>query len=141
VATFHPAFDSKIRNLISSTQLLTYQLHAPFLANYDQVIIFSTSQRDFLVKLGVPEEKLAIIPNGVDVNKYCPGPSNIKAQYNADCLFIYLGRIMPEKNVESLLKAWKKTNLGDRCKLLIVGDGPLTPSLKPFYGKKMVLSG
>jgi len=92
VATFHPAFDSKIRNLISSTQLLTYQLHAPFLANYDKVIIFSTSQRDFLVKLGVPEEKLAIIPNGVDVNKYCPGPSNIKAQYNADVyLFISVG--------------------------------------------------
>jgi glycosyltransferase involved in cell wall biosynthesis len=43
---------------------------------------------------------------------------------------------MPEKNVESLLKAWKKTSLGDRCKLLIVGDGPLTPSLKPFYGEE-----
>jgi glycosyltransferase involved in cell wall biosynthesis len=43
---------------------------------------------------------------------------------------------MPEKNVESLLKAWKKTNLGGRCKLLIVGDGPLTPSLKPFYGEE-----
>jgi glycosyltransferase involved in cell wall biosynthesis len=136
VATFHPAFDSKIRNLISSTQLLTYQLHAPFLANYDKVIIFSASQRDFLVKLGVPEEKLAIIPNGVDIKKYCPGPSNIKAQYNAESLFVYLGRIMPEKNVESLLKAWKKTDLGDRCKLLIVGDGPLTPSLKPFYGEE-----
>jgi glycosyltransferase involved in cell wall biosynthesis len=140
VATFHPPFDSKIRNLISSTQLLTYQLHAPILANYDKVIIFSTSQRDLLVKLGVPEERLAIIPNGVDTEKYCPSPSDIKTKYkikyNADLLFVYLGRIAPEKNVESLLKAWKEADLGSKCRLLIVGDGVLTPSLKPFYGEE-----
>ena len=33
VATFHPPFDSKIRNLKSSTQYLTYQLYAPFLSH------------------------------------------------------------------------------------------------------------
>jgi glycosyltransferase involved in cell wall biosynthesis len=136
VATFHPPFDSKIRNFKSSTQLLTYQLHAPFLANYDKVIIFSTSQRDLLVRLGVPSEKLAIIPNGVDVQKYSPGPSFVKQRYQADRLFVYLGRIATEKNVEALLKAWKRADLGESCKLLIVGNGPLTPSLQPFYGEE-----
>lgn len=134
VATFHPPFDSKIRNLKSSTQLLTYQLHAPSLAKYDKVIVFSRSQRDLLVKLGVPADRLAVIPNGVDVDKYSPGLSSLKQRFNAKRIFLYLGRIAAEKNVEGLLKAWKRANLGADCKLLIVGDGPLTSSLQPVYG-------
>ncbi|MEB3191632.1 MAG: glycosyltransferase family 4 protein [Snowella sp.] len=134
VATFHPPFDSKLRNLSSSTQFLTYQLYAPFLAQYDKVIIFSHLQRNLLVKLGVPRRKLIIIPNGVDIDKYSPGFSEIKQQYQAKRLFVYLGRIAPEKNIESLLKAWKASDLGNDCKLLIVGDGLLKSTLQPNYG-------
>jgi len=134
VATFHPPFDSKLRNLKSSTQFLTYQLYAPFLARYDGVIVFSRLQRDLLVKLGVPQKKLAVIPNGVDEKKYSPGYSNLKYHFHAQCLFIYLGRLATEKNVEALLKAWKYSKMGDGCKLLVVGDGPTAPTLKPFYG-------
>ena len=136
VATFHPAFDSKIRNLKSSTQYLTYQLYAPFLANYDQVIIFSRMQRDLLIRLGVPSEKLVIIPNGVDVQKYSPGYSTLKYQLRAKRLFVYQGRISTEKNVEALLKAWKHSEMGHDSKLLIVGDGHLRASLQPIYGKE-----
>jgi glycosyltransferase involved in cell wall biosynthesis len=136
VATFHPPFDSKLRNLSSSTQFLTYQLYAPFLAQYDKVIVFSQLQRHLLVKLGVPRGRLVIIPNGVDVDKYSPGESPIKDQFKAERLFVYLGRIAPEKNVESLLKAWRHCEMGNECQLLIVGDGPLKPSLQMNYGKE-----
>lgn len=97
VATFHPPFDGKRRNLKSGTQLLTYQLYAPFLAQYDQVIIFSQLQRNFLVRLGVPLETLAVIPNGVDVQKYAPGASTLKSDLRAKRLFVYQGRISAEK--------------------------------------------
>jgi len=136
VATFHPPFDSKLRNLSSSTQFLTYQLYAPFLAQYDKVIVFSQLQRHLLVKLGVPRSRLVIIPNGVDVDKYSPGESPIKSQFKAKRLFVYLGRIAPEKSVESLLKAWRHCEMGHECQLLIVGDGPLKPSLQMNYGKE-----
>lgn len=135
VATFHPAFDSKIRTLKSSTQYLTYQLYAPFLARYDKVIVFSRLQRNLLMKLGVPRQKLAVIPNGVDVEKYSPGPSNFKSEVDAERLFVYQGRISLEKNVESMLKAWKHSNLGKGSKLVIVGDGILTSTLRPFYNE------
>lgn len=134
IATFHPPFDSKLRNLKSSTQFLTYQLYAPFLANYHKVIVFSRLQQELLMKLGVPQERLAVIPNGVDLNKYSPGLSYVKSQFRAKRLFVYVGRIATEKNVEALLKAWKHINMGEESKLLIVGDGPLKPSLEPFYG-------
>ncbi|MDR9402898.1 MAG: glycosyltransferase family 4 protein [Halothece sp. Uz-M2-17] len=136
VATFHPPFDSKLRNIKSSTQFLTYQLYAPFLAHYDGVIIFSRIQRDLLMRLGVPEEKLAVIPNGVDETRYSPGKSDLKAHFGAERLFVYQGRVSTEKNVESLLRAWKYCRFGNDSKLVIVGDGPLVSSLKPFYNKR-----
>ncbi len=136
IATFHPPFDSKLRNFKSSTQFLTYQLYAPFLAHYDKVIIFSRLQQELLMKLGVNQEKLVIIPNGVDTAKYSPGISYVKSQIKAKRLFVYVGRIATEKNVEALLKAWKHLDMGKETKLLIVGDGPLKPSLEPFYGRE-----
>lgn len=136
VATFHPPFDSKIRNLKSSTQYLTYQLYAPFLARYDSTIVFSDIQRDLLIKLGVPAQKVVVIPNGVDEQKYTPGYSSLKYQLQAKKLFVYQGRIATEKNVEALLKAWKHCQMGDDCKLLIVGDGSLRASLQPHYSKQ-----
>jgi glycosyltransferase involved in cell wall biosynthesis len=136
VATFHPPFDSKLRNLKSSTQYFTYQLYAPCLANYDQVIVFSAIQKDILVKLGVPDSTVTIIPNGVDETKYIPGKNTYKQAIGAEHLFIYQGRIAPEKNVEALLKAWRLAKMGDNCKLLMVGDGPLKSSLELFYNKE-----
>ena len=136
VATFHPPFDSKIRNIKSSTQYLTYQLYAPFLARYDRTIVFSEIQRDLLIKLGVPSDRVAIIPNGVDEQKYSPGYSSLKYQLRAKKLFVYQGRIATEKNIEALLKAWKLADLGNECQLLMVGDGPNRSSLQLNYGKE-----
>jgi glycosyltransferase involved in cell wall biosynthesis len=136
VATFHPPFDSKLRNLTSSTQFFTYQLYAPFLANYDRTIVFSRLQEQLLMKLGVPRAKLAVIPNGVDAQKYSPGVSEIEDRFDAKRLFVYLGRISTEKNIEALLKAWKHSKMGSDSQLLIVGDGPLTATLRPFYNEE-----
>jgi glycosyltransferase involved in cell wall biosynthesis len=134
ISTFHTPYDGKRRNATSTTQLLAYQLYAPFLAKYDRTIIFSEEQQDLLVKLGVSRDRLVVIPNGVDDRKYTPGTSNIKAEFNAKQIYVYQGRISTEKNVEALLKAWKYCNMGNYgCKLLLVGDGPLKPTLETFY--------
>lgn len=133
VATFHTPFDHKLRNIKSGTQHLTYQIYAPFLANYDRVIVFSQVQREMLNRLGVPKHRVAVIPNGVDVEKYSPGPSRFKEELGADRVFVYQGRLATEKNVESLLKAWKKSEMGPGCLLVIVGDGPMEASLQASY--------
>lgn len=135
VATFHPPFDRKVRSLTSGTQHLTYQLYAPCLASYDRVIVFSELQRDLLSKLGVPASTVAVIPNGVDTLKYSPGPSSFKAEMGAQSLFVYQGRLSPEKNVEALLRGWRQARMGDHSRLVIVGNGPLAASLKMFYGE------
>jgi glycosyltransferase involved in cell wall biosynthesis len=74
VATFHPPFDASLRNLTAGTQQLTYQLYAPSLARYDRVIVFSELQAEVLQRLGVPANRLAVIPNGVDTDLWQPTP-------------------------------------------------------------------
>lgn len=136
VATFHPPFDRNLRNLQANTQFLAYQLYAPFLARYDRAIVFSELQRDLLARRGVPAEKLAVVPNGVDERLYSPATTYLKSYFGADRLFVYQGRLSSEKNVAALLRAWQHARLGARCKLAIVGDGPLYNVLRNLYGKE-----
>ncbi|MGB3612203.1 MAG: glycosyltransferase family 4 protein [Elainellaceae cyanobacterium] len=137
VATFHPAFDVQRRNLTSNTQQLTYQIYAPCLAEYDRVIVFSDIQRQLLHHLGVPRSRISVIPNGVDSEKYSPGLSYHKAHFQADRLFVYQGRLSLEKNVESLLRAWKQSDMGPTSRLVIMGNGPLESMLRTMYGKDL----
>ena len=137
IATFHPPFDSKIRSLSASTQQLTYQLYAPSLARFDKVIVFSEIQADVLNKLGVKEKRIEIIPNGVDTSLWTPKAEKsieseereVQKKLGNKRVFLYMGRIATEKNVEALLKAWKSINTNG-CQLVIVGDGPLRPTLE-----------
>jgi glycosyltransferase involved in cell wall biosynthesis len=131
VATFHPAFDAGLRNLTAGTQQLTYQLYAPSLARFDRVIVFSALQADLLERLGVRSDRLAIIPNGVDTDLWTPSPhfdspnlGELRHQFEGRRVFLYMGRLSTEKNVEALLRAWRLVR-PEGCVLLIVGDGPL----------------
>ncbi len=145
VATFHPAFDASLRNLTAGTQQLTYQLYAPTLAKFDRVIVFSELQAEVLLRLGVRAERLAVIPNGVDTNTWCPAPDHdnahhpgtqpspdlqeLRQRFAGRRVFLYMGRVATEKNVEALLKAWRLVRPAG-CVLVIVGDGPLRSALQ-----------
>ena len=143
VATFHPPFDAGLRNLTAGTQQLTYQLYAPALSRYDRVIVFSELQADVLARLGVREDRLAVIPNGVDTTQWRPAnamPSaigsqlqRVRSRLGTERVFLYMGRISTEKNVEALLQAWRLVDTAG-CRLVIVGDGPLRSTLQNSYG-------
>ena len=146
VATFHPPFDAGLRNITAGTQQLTYQLYAPALAKYDRVIVFSQLQADVLIRLGVPEQRLMIIPNGVDINRWSPAiPSSpspllqkVRERIGPKRIFLYVGRLATEKNVEALLQAWRVADPRD-SRLVIVGDGPLRSSLVNQYDDASVI--
>ena len=143
VATFHPPFDAGLRNLTAGTQQLTYQLYAPALSRYDRVIVFSELQADVLARLGVREDRLAVIPNGVDTTQWRPAnamPSaigsqlqRVRSRLGTERVFLYMGRISTEKNVEALLQAWRLVDTAG-CRLVVVGDGPLRSTLQNSYG-------
>ncbi len=138
IGTFHPAFDAKNRNLTASTQQLTYQLYAPSLTKFDKIIVFSETQKNVLAKLGVTKEKQIIIPNGVNENiwkPYCGKNKKydqVKKRLGNERIFLYMGRIANEKNIEALLRSWRQTK-NNNCKLVIVGDGPMKPILENSF--------
>lgn len=144
VATFHPPFDAGLRNITAGTQQLTYQLYAPSLSRFDRVIVFSELQADVLQRLGVRAERLAVIPNGVDPQIWQPAttPSlelrQLQQQFEGRRVFLYMGRIATEKNVEALLRAWRLVR-PQGCVLLIVGDGPMRSALEASSNDPSVL--
>jgi glycosyltransferase involved in cell wall biosynthesis len=122
VVTFHVAFDQR-PSVWSSLTSATYRLYAPTLAACDRVIVFGASQRDVLIEMGVPADTLRILPNGVDVQVYRPGPSDWKEQLGATLLFVYMGRVDSEKNVDVLLRAFLDSAPDAGVDLVVMGGG------------------
>ncbi len=138
VATFHPPFDAGLRNITAGGQQLTYQLYASSLAKFDRVVVFSELQAELLIRLGVAKSTLAVIPNGVDPNIWRPGASQLSERFRGKRVFLYMGRLATEKNVEALLRAWKLVQLPG-CVLVVVGDGPLRQALQANYSNDDVI--
>jgi glycosyltransferase involved in cell wall biosynthesis len=122
VATFHVPYDTRF-SVWRGISAAVYRLYAQALADCDAVIIFGEAQRRMLASLGVPREVIHVLPNGVDVDRYCPGPSAKRAELQADRVFSYLGRIDPEKNVDVLLAAFLEAGPPPSARLLVVGGG------------------
>ncbi len=66
---------------------------------------------------GLPSEKIVVKPNFVYPD---PGPGEGSAKSA-----LYVGRLTPEKGIDTLLKAWGC--LSPLVRLKVVGDGPLAP--------------
>jgi glycosyltransferase involved in cell wall biosynthesis len=122
VATFHVAFDKRLTVWGGITNA-TYRLYAPVLAQCDRVIVFGPAQRQLLAELGVPEERLRVLPNGVDVERWSPGPSDWKNRLDAGQLFVYMGRVDSEKNVDVLLRSFLEADPPAGTRLAVVGQG------------------
>ena len=132
VATFHVPYDSRF-SLWQGISTALYRLYAQSLASFDRVIIFSEQQKALLEHYGVPAINVAVIPNGVDIEKYAPGPSEYKQAVEASVLVGYLGRVDPEKNVDVLVRAFQEVDSGDDVKLVVVGGGSERRRLERRY--------
>ncbi|QDT35898.1 glycosyltransferase family 4 protein [Stratiformator vulcanicus] len=81
----------------------------------DQYIALSEAARTELIAGGLPKTRIVVKPNFVDPD---PGIRPGKGNY-----FVFVGRLSPEKGVETLLSTWRDLSSGFQLK--IVGDGPL----------------
>lgn len=142
IATFHVAFDHRL-SVWGGLTSATYRLYAPTLSQCDRVIVFGESQRDLLAELGVPRRALRILPNGVDVERYAPGPTDWKARLgSAERLFVYMGRIDSEKNVDALLRAFMAVDPPAGTRLVVVGHGTERRRLqRQFRDPRVVFTG
>lgn len=82
----------------------------------DTYIALTDFSRQKYIEGGLPKNKIAIKPNFISED---PGQGSGQGDYA-----IFVGRLSPEKGVETMLDAWRL--LGDTIPLKIVGDGPLS---------------
>lgn len=104
----------------------------------DSFIVISEEIDQELSGLGVPSEKRAFIPNGVDTETFAPVADSQKKQLRSQLLLsadgplvVYLGRLTFEKRVDHLLHIWPKIkSTFPQAQLLIIGTGPEEEKLR-----------
>lgn len=131
--TGRPAYEQHLRS-----RLVRWQFRA-LLACADRVIVVSREMQAYLSALGVPAERVVWIPNGVDVERFCPPGAAVKAQQRArlgiapgKSAVLYVGRLEHMKGVDVLLRGWQKLSEARRqnSRLYLAGDGPEREPLK-----------
>lgn len=99
------------------------------LASSDKVIAVSNAVRQHLLSIGVPSEKIVVIPNGVDLEEF---NSAVHKSKEEQINVIFVGRLLPNKGLEYLIDAAKsvvsKRSIGIKFK--IVGDGSYRAKLE-----------
>ena len=138
VATFHVPYDTRF-SVWRGISAAVYRLYAQALGDCDAVIIFGEAQREILAGLGVPREVIHVLPNGVDVDRYRPGPSGKREELRADRLFSYLGRLDPEKNVDVLLAAFLDAHPPPAARMIVMGGGVERRRLERRFADPRVL--
>jgi glycosyltransferase involved in cell wall biosynthesis len=102
----------------------------------DDVVAVSNELRDYLVhRIGLPALKIRVIPNGVDVGRFAPGPADsIRAELSIPPGAAVIGmvaRMEQGKNPHLLLAAFSRVlAFADEAYLLFVGDGTERLSLE-----------
>jgi glycosyltransferase involved in cell wall biosynthesis len=114
------------------------------------VTVSEFSKRQLAGALGIPAERIEVVPNGID-EKFVPAPADpaLKARYGLGHgpVALFLGGLKPRKNLPFLLQAWRDvTAARPEASLVIVGDGPLggavrRQALAMGLGPRVVFTG
>lgn len=82
-----------------------------------------------LARAGFPRERILALPNAVDTGRFARLPRPAAGDDRLDVLFV--GRLVPEKDLPSLLEAWTRAfPERGRARLRLAGGGPLEASLR-----------
>ena len=99
-----------------------------------KVIALTKTESEQYQKMGVPEDKIEIVPNGINLSEYqnLPRKGQFKKKYgikNSEKVILYLGRLHKTKGIDLLIKTFSEISKElDNVKLVIAGpdDGFLT---------------
>ena len=122
--------DPGIKGLIKKTYLrfvFSYRTLGFAGGNYGHKELFS--------QYGMKSKNIFLMPMMVNNKKFNKPFENIKFPHNQPFHFLYVGRIIPHKNVEIVIKSFIKA-FGNNQKYIlnIVGKGSSLPQLKKRYG-------
>jgi glycosyltransferase involved in cell wall biosynthesis len=94
-----------------------------------QIVTVGDGYRDQLIRRGVPGEKIAVVPNGVDITQFIPeAPARqLRAQWQGHGRFVcaYIGTVGMAHGLDVVIRAARKLKNAGRDDVVfwIVGDG------------------
>jgi len=97
-------------------------------------VAVSASTAGSLVEIGIPADHVRIVPNGVDHQEGPPVKS-------PEPLFIAIGRLVPHKRFDILLRLWEKVRPVTGGRLVVVGEGPDRERLRAMAGPHVHFQG
>jgi glycosyltransferase involved in cell wall biosynthesis len=106
----------------------------PWVQRKNLVVTISESTRSSLQGIGLPEEQIRVIPQGVAE----PPPLIEKSRTPH---FIAVGRLVGYKRIDLLLEMWRSVRQETGGKLTIVGDGPARPKLESLKVEGVEFTG
>jgi len=113
---------ARIRRVLEWLELRMY-------AAAQRIVTVGNGYRDRLLDRGVPAEKIAVVPNGVDTTQFVPRPhfSASRNRVTGDGRFVctYVGTVGMAHGLDVVLRAAQKLKSAGRCNVefRIVGDG------------------
>lgn len=87
------------------------------------VVAVSRSTADDLVRLGLPEHNIRVVHNGVDLHEHA-------AERAIEPSFVAVGRLVPHKRFDLMLRAWARVRPHTGGTLTVAGEGPLRAELE-----------
>jgi glycosyltransferase involved in cell wall biosynthesis len=112
--------ESHTQTAVISAMISTHNLLGTWGKKVDIYIAGTEFMRQKFILGGLPGEKIVVKPNFITVNNVQRGKTGDFA--------LFVGRLVTEKGVQTLLKSWKSLKIP----LKIVGDGPLQDMVIDF---------
>jgi glycosyltransferase involved in cell wall biosynthesis len=103
-------------------------------------VVPGSASREYLRGLGVAAERIAVAPNAVDPRIFGERVDRTAAREGLGlegCVFLYVGRLDPEKGVDVLVSAMRDVP----GTLVLIGSGPLEGELRASTGERVRVVG
>jgi glycosyltransferase involved in cell wall biosynthesis len=107
--------DSHAASAVVAAMASVHRLLGTWSRAVDLFFTPSRFARQKFLEAGLPADKVAVKPNFIDPD---PGAGDGTGDFA-----LFVGRLSPEKGIETLLSAWER--IGSTLPLKIAGDGPL----------------
>jgi glycosyltransferase involved in cell wall biosynthesis len=109
----------------------------PLLMLCERMTVVGPEVADYFTgTIGVPRERVTIVPNGVDIGAFDCDRESARRDLGLDSRELVLGtvgRLEPEKDQTTLLDVFGQVRARHpRARLLVVGDGSLAESLRAY---------
>jgi glycosyltransferase involved in cell wall biosynthesis len=129
-AVLHGCYrSSRIASLPVARMIDIHRRRATWSHKVDRFIALSAFSKTMFVAAGFPADRIAVKPNFVEDRSAAGSGARAGA--------LYVGRLSPEKGIETLLRAWT----GVDVPLRVIGDGPMRELVESLGHPRIIAFG